>query len=186
SEPPGLDGRGGGEGAGLGPAIDQPSVPREEAPPPSSDPSFNAPNKVAPGESARKRYQRALNEQRMPRGTVTTPATPTEWSFKEMERGKRSLVARRAAEPFVIREYAHENQPGRETRSDFTETVYWHPVLVLPGDRDTFVNFSLSDAVTSYQAVAYVHTPDGRLGAAKLEFAARLPFSLDAKLPIEV
>src|SRR5207253_8123323 len=72
-----------------------------------------------------------------------------------------------------------------EVRSDFTETVYWHPVLLLPnGKRD--VAFDLSDSVTTYQVTAFAHTLDGRLGAATQTFDARLPFTLEPKVPVEV
>lgn len=142
--------------------------------------------KQPPAESAKRRYALVQNEQRRNTQRWQNRAVPgKERSFKDLERGNRSLVDPDSAPPFVIREYAHENMPGRETRSDFTETVYWHPVLLLPGG-ETFVNFHLSDAITSFQALAFVHSTDGRLGSAKLEFAAKLPFSLDAKLPLEI
>ncbi len=102
-----------------------------------------------------------------------------------MDRANRSLADRNGAEPFVVREYAHENIPGRSTRTDFTETVYWHPVLILP-DGESFVKFNTSDAITSYQVLAVVHTPDGRIGSTHFDFSAKLPFSIDAKLPVEL
>jgi hypothetical protein len=89
--------------------------------------------------------------------------------------------------PTVVREYAHQRTVGMtpEMRSDFTETLYWHPVLVLPGG-ETKVSFDLCDSTTTYQVTAYAHTLDGRLGAATYDLDARLPFTLQPKLPIEV
>ncbi|MFO0926635.1 MAG: alpha-2-macroglobulin family protein [Gemmataceae bacterium] len=89
--------------------------------------------------------------------------------------------------PLVVREYAHVHRPGESAamRTDFTETVYWHPVLVLPDGKAT-VSFDLSDSVTSFQATAVVHTLDGRLGAATQRIESGLPFTLAAKVPQEV
>jgi hypothetical protein len=89
--------------------------------------------------------------------------------------------------PFVVREYAHKHEPVRagDARSDFTETLYWNPVLVL-ADGKGEVSFGLSDAVTGYQVAVMGHTLDGRLGAATGMLEARLPFSVDPKVPVEV
>ena len=40
--------------------------------------------------------------------------------------------------------------------------------------------------MTSFEVVAYGHTPDGRLGAAKATLESRLPFNVEPKLPVEV
>jgi hypothetical protein len=87
----------------------------------------------------------------------------------------------------VVREYAHKHDDKSESaeRSDFTETLFWHPVLVLP-DGKTDVSFALCDSVTRFQATAFAHSGDGRLGAATTVFDSKLPFTLHPKTPIEV
>jgi hypothetical protein len=105
-------------------------------------------------------------------------------------RDKKALAGRGWAPtlpPLVVREYAHAHAAvsGPAVRSDFTETVYWHPVLVLP-DGQGRVSFELSDSVTSFQVLAFAHTLDGRLGAATRLVESRLPFTLAQKLPAEV
>ena len=70
-------------------------------------------------------------------------------------------------------------------RSDFSETLYWHPVLVLPDGKGE-VSFELCDSVTTFQVTAFAHTLDGRLGAATRKIESRLPFTLSPKLPLEV
>src|SRR5207247_2277724 len=88
--------------------------------------------------------------------------------------------------PYLIREFAHQHrtaQPG--VREDFTEVVYWHPLLVLPDGKGQ-ISFDLADAHTTYQATIYAHTPDGRLGASTFTFAAALAFNVEPKLPIEL
>jgi len=92
-----------------------------------------------------------------------------------------------APTPFIIRQYAHQHPTNLDNiRRDFAETVYWHPALVLPGDKALDVSFDLSDAVTQFQVQVWGHTLDGRLAALTKDIASRLPFSLDAKLPIEI
>ncbi|HUR54347.1 MAG TPA: alpha-2-macroglobulin family protein, partial [Gemmataceae bacterium] len=88
---------------------------------------------------------------------------------------------------FVVREYAHQRDSALgEVRSDFTETVYWHPVLVLPSSGKASVSFQLSDDVARYQVLVAGHTTDGRIGAVTKTIEARKPFSLDPKLPLEL
>ena len=90
-------------------------------------------------------------------------------------------------EPMFVREYAHVRPPdiSSDERKDFVDTVYWHPALVLPnGTVD--VEFQLGDAVTSYQILVFGHTEDGRIGSLVKTFEARLPFTLEPKLPLEV
>ncbi|MGL4552040.1 MAG: alpha-2-macroglobulin family protein, partial [Gemmataceae bacterium] len=105
-----------------------------------------------------------------------------------LERGENLRRKRQAAEysPLVVREYAHVRPEGLSAvRADFAETVYWHPVLVLPGGRAD-VSFQLPDSVTRFQVAAFAHTLDGRLGAATARIDSRLPVSVSPKLPAEV
>jgi hypothetical protein len=91
-----------------------------------------------------------------------------------------------ALPPLVVREYAHKRTAGAAgTRIDFTETLYWHPVLVLT-DGQGQVSFDLCDSMTTFQVAAFGHTTDGRLGAVTATLESRLPFSIEPKVPIEV
>ena len=89
--------------------------------------------------------------------------------------------------PFVVREFAHQRDPSLgEVRSDFTETVYWHPVLVLPENGKSFVEFQLSDDIARYEVLVAGHTLDGRIGSITKTIEARQAFSIDPKLPLQV
>ncbi|MBL8798343.1 MAG: hypothetical protein JNM56_30895 [Planctomycetia bacterium] len=101
---------------------------------------------------------------------------------QQMEQQQRVL-----AQPCFVRQYAHERQfgPDPDIRADFTETIYWHPALVL-ADGKADLGFELPDSVTSFQLVAFGHTADGRLGAFTSEFESKKPFNLNAAVPLEV
>jgi hypothetical protein len=102
------------------------------------------------------------------------------------ERLRRRVELPPTPQPLVVREYAHHHERSTDNvRRDFAETVYWHPVLVLPGGKGEAA-FELPDSTTTFQVVAWGHTLDGRLGAATAEVVSRLPFSLEPKLPTEV
>ncbi|OAI41885.1 hypothetical protein AYO40_02235, partial [Planctomycetaceae bacterium SCGC AG-212-D15] len=88
--------------------------------------------------------------------------------------------------PLVVREYAHHHErKDPKVRDDETETVYWHPVLVLQ-DGKAEVSFQLSTQVTTFQVLAAGHTLDGRLGSVTVPIESRLPLTLEPKLPTEV
>ncbi len=88
--------------------------------------------------------------------------------------------------PVIVREYAHVHHRGEsDVRSDSSETVYWHPVLVLPDGKGTS-QFDLADSVTTFQVLVSGHTLDGRLGAATTDLEVRKPLTVEPKLPIEV
>jgi hypothetical protein len=90
-------------------------------------------------------------------------------------------------EPFYFREYSLAFAPANvgTERSDFTETVFWHPALVLEGGKAT-VQFHLSDDVNPYRVLIAGHTLDGRIGSATSHVEARKAFSVEAKLPREM
>ena len=105
--------------------------------------------------------------------------------FNHKSDGRRSALP--VIMPFMVREYAHERDPQLgEVRSDFTETVYWHPVLVLPESGKSTIEFQLSDDIARYQVLVAGHTLDGRIGAITTTLEARKPFSVDPKLPLEI
>ena len=91
-----------------------------------------------------------------------------------------------AHDPCLVREYAHKHMADKDAvRRDFTETIYWHPVLVMPEGKAQ-VKFDLSDSVTRYEVLVLSHTFDGRIGASRAEITAKLPFSVEPKTPFEV
>ncbi|HEV3079062.1 MAG TPA: alpha-2-macroglobulin family protein [Gemmataceae bacterium] len=92
-----------------------------------------------------------------------------------------------AAPPLLAREFAYHRSPSSpgEGRNLFADTVYWHPVLVLPDGKGQ-ASFNLSDNVTGYETTVFGHTLDGRIGAVTTLLEARTPLTLEPKLPLEV
>ena len=72
-----------------------------------------------------------------------------------------------------------------EVRSDFAETLYWHPALVLANGQAE-IGFDLCDSVTTFQVFVAGHTSEGRLGATTADVVSRKPFGLSATVPLEV
>jgi hypothetical protein len=79
-------------------------------------------------------------------------------------------------QPLLVREYAHLRPAGSASagRSGLVDTLYWHPVLVLP-DGKAEVFFDLCDTAATYQITAVGHTLDGRLGTVTRTLESRLP-----------
>ncbi len=95
-------------------------------------------------------------------------------------------IAKRLADTIVAREYAHLYVPSKTgVRSDFTETLYWNPMLIADADGRASIHFDLSDAVTAFRLTADAHG-NGRLGSGRAEIVSRIPFNLEPKLPLEV
>jgi hypothetical protein len=88
----------------------------------------------------------------------------------------------------VIRQYAHTRgtTDPDAPRTDFTETLLWQPLLVVPQSGNLTLEFSLSDAINPYQVLIAGHTLDGRLGAQTSTLEVRKPFAIDPKLPQEI
>jgi hypothetical protein len=138
----------------------------------------------------------ALKELRLPgRGRDTRSgqqnaidALPMPGMEAELLADEQLLMMRAArVDSFVVREYAHQRDPALgDVRADFTETVYWHPVLVMPDSGKTSVEFQLGDDIARYQVLVAGHTTDGRIGAVTKTIEARKPFSLDPKIPLEI
>lgn len=135
--------------------------------------------------SERKRFEGNLHTNRADRAVrAVSDADLSGAEMAALDRVRKALV-RHA--PFVVREYAHlPRKSDDDTRVDFTETVYWHPVLVLPNDGKLDLNFHVSDATNGYRVMLSGHTLDGRLGSATGHLEVRKPLEVDAKLPPEL
>ncbi|HEY7158979.1 MAG TPA: alpha-2-macroglobulin family protein, partial [Gemmataceae bacterium] len=110
-------------------------------------------------------------------------ALPFRFGIEAKEQAKRPQIAWPA---MPVREYRHLRASGSlESRSDFAETLYWHPALVLDGGKAE-ISFDLCDSLGAFEVTAFAHTLDGRLGSATQTIASRLPFTVQPRTPLEV
>jgi uncharacterized protein YfaS (alpha-2-macroglobulin family) len=96
---------------------------------------------------------------------------------------------------FPVRQYAHRHVAGKPgVRTDFTETLYWNPLVIANAQGEATIRFELSDAVTTFRVAADAQADAtagdggvlGRIGAGGGTIVSRIPFSLEPKLPLEV
>ena len=78
-------------------------------------------------------------------------------------------------------------KPGHDgPRTDFRETIYWSHDVRTAKDGTAQVKFVVSDAVTSFRAVAEGVSAGGLPGRGDAVVQAKLPVSLDVRMPTEV
>ncbi len=88
---------------------------------------------------------------------------------------------------FPIRQYAHQHRKSKSgVREDFTETLYWQPMLITDSTGKATIRFDLSDSVTTFRINVDGHSGDGRIGSGDNVITSRLPFQIEPKLPLEV
>jgi len=88
---------------------------------------------------------------------------------------------------FPIREYSHKHVSTKaNVREDFTETLYWQPMLITDSQGIASIRFDLSDSVTTFKVLADAHSNDGRIGTGGGELVSRIPLQIEPKLPIAV
>ncbi len=115
--------------------------------------------------------------------------------------GRAEFRKRLADYRFTVRQYAHTHRAGPPgVRTDFAETLFWHPLLIADADGTAKVNFELSDSITTFRLKADAHVSTaqgatgqgttgssfGRLGTGTAEIVSRIPFNMEPKLPLEV
>ena len=71
-------------------------------------------------------------------------------------------------------------------RSDFRETLYWNPNVKVDRTGKAVLEFFASDEITSFRAIAEGIGYDGTVGRAEMVFFTQLPFSMQARVPVEV
>lgn len=68
--------------------------------------------------------------------------------------------------PLVVREYASP-RPASTAAADGPDTLLWKPIIVLPTDGQTTLQFHLGASPAGYEVIVAGHTPDGRIGAVR-------------------
>jgi TonB family protein len=81
---------------------------------------------------------------------------------------------------------AYDRDEVIEKRTDFRSTTYWNGNVAIDRKGKAVLEFYNSDAVTSFKITAEGFASDGMVGRAEKLFFTQMPFSLSAKLPVEV
>lgn len=76
--------------------------------------------------------------------------------------------------------------PAEGARTDFRSTLYWNGNVVTDRTGKTVLSFYTSDEITSFRITAEGISTDGMVGRSEKVFFSQLPFSLSAKMPVEV
>lgn len=71
-------------------------------------------------------------------------------------------------------------------RNDFRSTLYWNGNVITDRTGKTTLSFFTSDEITSFRITAEGIATDGMVGRAEKVMFSQLPFSLSAKIPVEV
>ncbi|MGL4421797.1 MAG: hypothetical protein ACRCZF_14105, partial [Gemmataceae bacterium] len=114
---------------------------------------------------------------------------PSEPMTPQLRSAIQKVEAKLARKPFIAREYAHAGPATANPNPvvpDRTETVLWHPVLVVPSMGAATVRFRLSDNPEGYRVVIAGHTLDGRLGHTESVLESRKALRAGIRLPAEV
>jgi predicted anti-sigma-YlaC factor YlaD len=133
-------------------------------------------------EALKKVFEQAANQNQADRAKQAQVVNALEKARRNIEQAEMFQAA-----PCWVRQYAHQRQvgPDPDLRWDFTETVYWHPVVVLPNGKGE-VDFQLPDSVTSFQVTVFGHTTEGRLGSFTGSFESKKLFNINGVVPNEV
>ena len=84
---------------------------------------------------------------------------------------------------FPLPAYQPDDEPT--VRSDFRETIYWNPEIKTDAQGLATVTFYMSDAVTSFKAMAE-GLGAGLVAHTEKVISSRLPFHMEVKVPMEV
>jgi uncharacterized protein YfaS (alpha-2-macroglobulin family) len=86
----------------------------------------------------------------------------------------------------LTREYAHRAEAWTGERDDFTEVLYWRPLLVTGEDGMASFEFDTSDSITRFRVSVDAHDARGALGVGTAQIENRIPFYAEPKLPLQV
>ena len=100
--------------------------------------------------------------------------------------GEERIAASRQPMRQWARVYSHRNPgAGRNLRSDFTETLYWNPLLTTSASGEARFSFETSDRATTWEVAVDAHGAS-RVGQTRGSFESAPPLSLEARLPVEL
>jgi hypothetical protein len=90
------------------------------------------------------------------------------------------------ARQFAAPVYAGKEYVAPDKRSDFRQTLFWEPNVKVDRTGKAVLEFFNSDEISSFRAIAEGISADGAVGRAEMVFFTQLPFSMQARVPVEV
>jgi alpha-2-macroglobulin-like protein len=90
------------------------------------------------------------------------------------------------ARQFAAPVYAGAAYVAPDKRSDFRQTIFWEPNVKVDRTGKSVLEFYNSDEISSFRAIAEGISVDGAVGRADMVFYTQLPFSMQARVPVEV
>ena len=106
---------------------------------------------------------------------------------KSSAEGGRAAGKEEDGQGFKVRQYQHQYRSGPNgARTDFTQTLFWHPLLLTDADGRAQIEFDLSDSITTFRTLVDGHAAGGRIGSGSAAVISRIPFNLEPKIPQEV
>jgi hypothetical protein len=154
-------------------------------PPPAPEPRADA-ALVAPAARPAEREvagARAPADRGMGRAKRAEANLDMDWeAADEAEEPMRQQIAYAPVRLFPAPDYSG---PQSGPRTDFRETVHWAPQVRTDTSGEATVTFYLSDAVTSFRAIAE-GIGAGAAGHEERVLTSKLPFSMNVKLPLAV
>jgi alpha-2-macroglobulin-like protein len=100
-------------------------------------------------------------------------------------------LQQQAAQYYRARQFASPVYAGAayiapDKRSDFRQTIFWEPNVKVDRTGKSVLEFYNSDEISSFRAIAEGISVDGAVGRAEMVFFTQLPFSMQARVPVEV
>ena len=88
---------------------------------------------------------------------------------------------------FPVPNYEASSAANRRlSRTDFRKTIFWKPDLRTDKDGKATIRFFVSDAITTFRATVEGIGESGNVGRGEQRFFTQMPFSMDAKLPVNL
>ncbi len=87
---------------------------------------------------------------------------------------------------YLVRKFPNLPPAKTKERTDFSTTLFWSGIVDLDLNGRGNFSFYTKDDLNSYRATAQAIGPEGLPGVAQTLFSTRLPFSVSARMPVEL
>lgn len=109
-----------------------------------------------------------------------------EGRLKDLERADKKAEAGNQVIYYRAKEFAQKKYTAADTtRNDLGSTVYWNGNVETDRNGRAKVEFVTNDLISSFKTTIEGFADDGSIGRAEYSYSTRLPFSMDAKIPVE-